>query len=90
MFKLELLPNKIIALVFVLCGIVPLLLEGDGTVLVVFGPIALMTFFAKENWTCIQVCPREEEENEAIIIRFPEDEDTNNVSREMRALHGRG
>lgn len=89
MVNLELLPNKIIAIGLIIAGLVSMLLEGDGTAMVLFAPIAIPTFFAKENWTCVQVHPREEEEKEADIIPFLYDEGYDAVRNEVEVLHGR-
>lgn len=46
------LKNKVYAIVLLACGVVPMLIDGDGTAFVFFGFIAIPLFFAKENWIC--------------------------------------
>lgn len=47
---METLKNKVCASLLILGGIVPILIEGDGTALAFFSFIAVPLFFAKENW----------------------------------------
>lgn len=42
--------NKIAAIILILAGIVPLIVDGDGTVLIFILMIAVPMFFAKESW----------------------------------------
>lgn len=42
--------NKIVAMVFLIVGLLSVLIEGDITALVLFGIIAIPLFFAKENY----------------------------------------
>lgn len=46
------LKNKICSILLLGCGYVPVLIDHDGTALVVFACIAIPMFFAKENWIC--------------------------------------
>ena len=50
MWKKELLKNKLYALILILIGLVPILIERDGTVFILTLMIGLPLFFAKENW----------------------------------------
>ena len=42
--------NKLIAMVFVLAGCLPVMLDGDATLLIFLSFVALPLFFAKRNW----------------------------------------
>lgn len=42
--------NKIAAIILILAGIVPLIVDGDGTALIFILMIAVPMFFAKESW----------------------------------------
>ena len=42
--------NKISAIVLLLGGMIPVLIDGDGTALLFFSCIAIPMFFAKKNW----------------------------------------
>ena len=42
--------NKIVAIVMILAGLLPVWIDGDATALLLFGCIAIPMFFAKENW----------------------------------------
>lgn len=42
--------NKIVAIAMILAGLLPVWIDGDATALLLFGCIAIPTFFAKENW----------------------------------------
>lgn len=45
------LKNKLVALAIITVGVVSIpILEGDGTIFVMFGLIGLQLFFAKDNW----------------------------------------
>lgn len=44
------LKNKLYAVVLLICGYLPVLIDKDVTVLVFFAFIAIPLFFAKENW----------------------------------------
>lgn len=44
------LKNKLYAILLLVCGYMPVLIDKDGTALVFFGCIAIPLFFAKENW----------------------------------------
>lgn len=57
MMKLELLPNKIVAIALLVCGLVPMLIGGDGTALIIFGIMSIYMFFARTNCTCIELTP---------------------------------
>lgn len=46
------LKNKLYAIALLLCGYIPVLIDGDGTAFVFLGMIAIPLFFAKENWIC--------------------------------------
>ena len=50
MRRRELLKNKLYALVLILIGLVPILIERDGTFFIFALMIGLPLFFAKENW----------------------------------------
>jgi len=50
MWKWELLKNKLCALVLILIGLVPILIERDVTLFIFTLMIGLPLFFAKENW----------------------------------------
>lgn len=50
MWRRELLKNKLYALVLILMGLVPILIERDGTFFIFALMIGLPLFFAKENW----------------------------------------
>ena len=50
MWRRELLKNKLYALALILIGLVPILIERDGTVFILALIIGLPLFFAKENW----------------------------------------
>lgn len=54
--------NKLVALVLIGAGAFAVWMEGDGTFLIFALLIGVPLFFAKENWTTIEV--REVEENE--------------------------
>ena len=42
--------NKISAIALLLGGMIPVLIDGDGTALLFFSCIAIPMFFAKKNW----------------------------------------
>jgi hypothetical protein len=42
--------NKLCAIVLLIGGMLPILIDGDGTALLFFGCIAVPMFFAKKNW----------------------------------------
>lgn len=44
------LKNKLYAVVLLICGYLPVLIDKDATALVFFAFIAIPLFFAKENW----------------------------------------
>lgn len=44
------LKNKIVAVTMILAGCIPVWLDNDATVLVMFGCIAVPLFFAKKQW----------------------------------------
>lgn len=44
------LKNKIYAVVLLICGYLPVIIDKDATALVFFAFIAIPLFFAKENW----------------------------------------
>lgn len=50
MFRVDLLVNKLIALALVAIGMVPVLLDKDGTFLVLALIISVPMFFAKRSW----------------------------------------
>ena len=50
MWRRELLKNKLCALVLILMGLVPILIERDCTLFIFALMIGLPLFFAKENW----------------------------------------
>jgi len=50
MWKKELLKNKLYALALILIGLVPILIERDGTFFILALMLGLPLFFAKENW----------------------------------------
>lgn len=58
MVNLELLPNKIVALGLIVAGVIPMILFGDATALVIFGIMGVYMLFAKTNCTCIELTPR--------------------------------
>lgn len=62
MLNCNLIFNKLVALVLIGAGAFAVWMEGDGTFLIFALPIGVPMFFAKENWTTIEV--REVEENE--------------------------
>lgn len=62
MFKHYLIFNKLIALVLIGAGALPILIEGDGTFTVFALLIGMPLFFAKENWTTIEVIEVEDNE----------------------------
>lgn len=44
------LKNKLYAIVLLICGYLPVLIDKDATALVFFAFIAIPLFLAKENW----------------------------------------
>lgn len=50
MWKKELMKNKLYALVLILIGLVPAMIERDCTFFILALTIGLPLFFAKENW----------------------------------------
>ena len=50
MWRTDLIKNKVYSVGLILIGIIPVLIEGDATVLVFFLMIGIPLFFAKENW----------------------------------------
>ncbi len=46
------LKNKLYTILLLICGYIPVLIDGDGTALVFFALIAIPLFFAKENCIC--------------------------------------
>lgn len=62
MLNCNLIFNKLVALVLIGAGAFAVWMEGDGTFLIFVLLIGVPMFFAKENWTTIEV--REVEENE--------------------------
>ena len=50
MFKLELLQNKLYAILLIVCTLPITFVEGDVTALVMASLLAVPMFFAKENW----------------------------------------
>lgn len=62
MLNCNLIFNKLVALVLIGAGAFAVWMEGDGTFLIFALLIGVPMFFAKENWTTIEV--REVEENE--------------------------
>ena len=44
------LKNKIYAIALLICGCIPIFIDGDVTMLIFFGCIAIPLFFAKKNW----------------------------------------
>lgn len=50
MWQRSLIKNKLYALVLILIGVVPILIERDGTFFVFALTIGLPLFFSKENW----------------------------------------
>ncbi len=50
MWKKELLKNKLYALVLILIGLVPILIERDGTFFIFALIFGILLFFAKDNW----------------------------------------
>lgn len=44
------LKNKLYAVVLLICGYLPVLIDKDATALVFFAFISMPLFFAKENW----------------------------------------
>ena len=44
------LKNKLYAVVLLICGYLPVLIDKDAPALVFFAFIAIPLFFAKENW----------------------------------------
>lgn len=44
------LKNKLYAVVLLICGYLPVLIDKDAIALVFFAFIAIPLFFAKENW----------------------------------------
>jgi hypothetical protein len=50
MWRRELFKNKLYALVLILIGLVPILIERDGAFFIFALMIGLPLFFAKENW----------------------------------------
>lgn len=55
MAKIKLILNKLIALVLIGAGAFAVWIEGDGTFLIFALLIGVPMFFAKENWTTIEV-----------------------------------
>mgnify|MGYP001034832038 CR=1 FL=1 len=62
MFRRTLIFNRLVALVLIGAGAFAVWMEGDGTFLIFALLIGMPLFFAKENWTTIEV--REVEDNE--------------------------
>ncbi len=62
MFRRTLIFNRLVALVLIGAGVLPLFLEGDGTALVFFLPMALLLIFSKEN--CLTIGVIEDEQGE--------------------------
>ena len=50
MTKYKTLKNKIFALLLLMVGIAPIIINGDATFLVFAGCFGIPLFFAKENW----------------------------------------
>ena len=50
MWSRKLVKNKIYAVLLVLLGVVPILIEGDGTCFILFLLLGVTLFFSKENW----------------------------------------
>lgn len=50
MNKFKTLKNKLIAILLMICGIVPLFFDADGTATVLLFFIAVPLFFAREDW----------------------------------------
>jgi hypothetical protein len=50
MFRFDLLLNKLVAIGLVAIGVVPVLMDGDGTFLVLALTISVPMFFAKRSW----------------------------------------
>ncbi len=48
--KYKTLKNKIYAALLITIGMVPVVIDGDGTFLVLAGCIGIPMFFAKDNW----------------------------------------
>lgn len=42
--------NKLYAIALIMIGVFAIKMTGDGTFLALFGTIALVLFFSKENW----------------------------------------
>ena len=50
MWKRELVRNKICSLLLILIGVVPILIERDGTFFIFTLMLGIPMFFSKENW----------------------------------------
>lgn len=50
MRKRELLKNKLYSLILIAIGVLPILLDRDGTFLIFALMLGIPLFFAKENW----------------------------------------
>lgn len=50
MWRRELIRNKLYSLVLILIGVVPILIDQDGTFFIFSLMLGLPLFFAKENW----------------------------------------
>lgn len=50
MWRKELLKNKIYSLLLILIGVVPILIDRDGTFFIFTLMLGLPLFFARENW----------------------------------------
>ena len=62
MLNCNLIFNKLVALVLIGAGAFAVWMEGDGTFLIFVLLIGVPMFFAKENWTTIEVTEVEENE----------------------------
>lgn len=52
MTKHKTLKNKVCALLLLMVGVVPILIEGDASFLVFAACLGIPLFFAKRNWIC--------------------------------------
>ena len=50
MWQRSLIKNKLYAIIFILIGVVPILIDRDGTFFIFALTIGLPLFFSKENW----------------------------------------
>lgn len=65
MLSYNLIFNKLVAIVLIGAGAFAVWMEGDGTFLMFALLIGVPMFFAKENWTIIEVIEVEKSKNES-------------------------